>query len=138
VPKGATAVDKSFWTWRARVAAVPNEKKCTLVLVPSPCSFAALAIPPRAAITRSPYRIGMRTVVQRPSLITDGKSTFNDSKSCVAPTPDRVPTDVLNVLRRHLEILGDRLKCSRWRLPGSIALQSAPCPCDRKSPCRGQ
>ena len=36
MPKGATAVDKSFWTWRARVAAVPNEKKRTLVLVPSP------------------------------------------------------------------------------------------------------
>jgi len=56
-----------------------------------PCSLAALAIPPRAAMTCSPYRIGIRTVFYRPSRMTDAKSTLRAKTSCVAPTRTECP-----------------------------------------------
>jgi hypothetical protein len=41
---------------------------------------AALAIPPRAARTSSPYRIGIRVDFHLPASITDARSIFNASR----------------------------------------------------------
>jgi hypothetical protein len=43
--------------------------------------LAARAIPPRAANTFSPYRIGMRVSLHLPACITDAISIFNANKS---------------------------------------------------------
>ena len=48
-------------------------------------------MPPRPANTYSPYRIGIRFVFQRPACITEAKSIFSASRSCVAPTRIECP-----------------------------------------------
>ena len=77
--------------------------------------------PARAAMTCSPYRIGIRTVVHRPSRMTDAKSTFNASKSCVAPTRTECPltcsTSSAGILRNLATALNARATASGLRRP---------------------
>jgi hypothetical protein len=59
-----------------------------------PGASAARAIPPLAAGTFSPYRIGIRFDFHHPASITHAKSMFKANKSCVAH-PHRMPTPEL-------------------------------------------
>jgi hypothetical protein len=68
---------------------LPCGKPSTIYALP--CSFAALAIPPRCANTFSPYLIGTLVSSHRPACMTEAMSILSANKSCAAPTRQECP-----------------------------------------------